>query len=140
MANSNVPMFIQVIQGWPAQLANGSGQTPVAVLTAGSNAGSRLNSLIVTSTDTAARDLQFSIFRGSTTYILGTVNIPLSAGNINSVPSINILGSTQIPGIAYDSNGNPYMDFKAGDVLQAEALTTVTSGKTISIYGYGGDF
>jgi hypothetical protein len=139
MANSNVAMYVQTVQGWPLAIANSDGQTLKTILTAGVN-GSRLESLIVASTDTAARDLQFSILRSSVNYIIGTVNIPLSSGNINSAPTVNILGAGQLPGLAYDAKGNPYMDLKAGDVLQVEALTTVTSGKTISVYGSGGDF
>lgn len=139
MANSNVPMFIQTIQGWPLQLNNGSGTTAATILTAGVN-GSRLTALIATSTDTASRDVQLSLLRSATTYILGTINLPITAGDINSVPTVNLLGSSQLPGICFDSNGNPYMDFKAGDVLQAQMLVSITSGKLVNILGYGGDF
>lgn len=140
MANSNVPMFIQTVQGWLMQLNNGSGTTPSTILTAGAN-GSRLTGLLATMTDTSTHDLVLSLLRSGTTYILGVVNIPVSSGNTNATPTINLLGNAQIPGIAYDSNGNPYMDFKAGDVLQAGILTgSLTSAKVLSVIGYGGDF
>lgn len=139
MANSNVPMFIQTIQGWLAQILPADTTALKTLITAGAQ-GSRLNSLILSSTDTTARDIQFWLTRSATNYLIGTVNIPVSAGNTNAAPSVNILGNLQIPGLAFDANGNPYVDLKAADVLSIACLTTVTAAKAVSAIGCGGDF
>lgn len=139
MTVTATPIFPQSIKNEFGQLNNASGQTPVTVYTGGTN-GSKIESLFVSSTDTTARDIQISIVISSVTYILGTVTIPINSGNINSAPTVNYFQSSQLPNLAKDSNGNPYLYLASGAVLQAEALTTVTSGKVISIMAFGGDY
>lgn len=140
MANSNVAMYIQTIQNWSVQILPADTTSNKTIITAGAQ-GSRVESLIVSSTDTAGRDVQIGVTRSATNYIIGTVAIPINAGNTNAVPNVNLFANTgQIIGLALDSNGNPYLDLKASDVLYIAALTTVTTAKVISAIAYGGDF
>lgn len=139
MANSNVAMYIQTIKGWLQQILPADTTTLKTLVTAGVN-GSRVNSIVVAMTDTTTRDVQIWLTRSAVNYLLGTVNIPLSAGNTNAAPSVNILGNAQIPGLAFDSNGNPYLDLFAADVLAFACTGTVTAAKSINIVAYGGDF
>lgn len=139
MANSNVPMFVQTISTGVAQILPADTTTLKTLITAGANGG-RVSGLTVASSDTVTRDIQLWITRSAVNYLLGTVNIPLSAGNINSAPSINILGNAQIAGLPADANGNYYLDLKAGDVLAIAATTTVTAAKVIHAIANYGDF
>jgi hypothetical protein len=136
----NSIVTVQTPKNGKVQIANGDAQTQKTVYTGGAN-GSKLVGLIFSSTDTSARDVQISITNGGTSYVLGTVTVPIGAGNSGSVPSVNGFNSTQLPGLAVDSDGNPFIFLlSASDTLTVSALTTVTSGKLISVNVMGGDF
>lgn len=139
MPVTSTPVFPQTPKRESVQFANADGQTLKTIYTAGAN-GSKVHGLIATSTDTSARDMQLSITNGGTTYILGTVTVPIGAGNSGSVPSVNMLNSAQLPGLPLDSDGNPEILLVSGDTLQAEALSTVTAAKVISLTAIGADF
>ncbi len=114
------------------QIANADAQAQKTVYTAGAN-GSKVTGLIAQSTDTSARDVQVSITNGGTSYPLGTVAVPIGAGNSGTVPSVNLINATQMPGIPVDSDGNPYLLLQSGDTLTVSALTTVTAAKLITV-------
>lgn len=139
MANSNVPMFVQTIRTGLQQILPADTTALKTLLTAGAQ-GSRVSSLTLASTDATTRDVQIWITNAATNYLLGTVNVPASAGNTNSAPSVNVLGSAQIPGLPLDSNANPYLDLKSGDVLAVASLTAVTAAKSINAVAVAGDF
>lgn len=139
MAVTNTPIFPQTIINPILQLTNGTGTTVTAVFAGGTN-GTKIESIIVTSTDTSARDLTFYLTVSATNYALTTITIPITAGTVNNVPSVNILGSVQMPGLARDSNGNPYIYIASGTTLSANAVTTITSAKVINIICQGGNF
>jgi hypothetical protein len=97
--------------------------------TAGAS-GSKYTSLIATSTDTAAHDVQISRTNGGTSYLLGTVAVPAGAGNSAGAPSVNLLA---VLGLPIDSDGNPYIQLIYGDTLTVSSLVTVTTAKAITI-------
>lgn len=139
MTNSNVPMFVQTIQTWPVQLTISNTTVAVTLITAGTN-GSRINGLFATLSDTTTRDIILSIYNGTTTFQLAQINLPITSGYLNSAPTVNLLNGTQLPNVSVDSNGNPYMDLKAGEILQVAMGTTITTAKTCNVIGWGGDF
>lgn len=139
MANSNVPMFIQTIKNWPAQILPADTTTLKTVVTGGSQ-GSKVEQLNVTSTDTSARDMALWWTISATNYLIGTISIPITAGFTNAIPTVNLLRNSQIPGVKIDANGNPYLYVASGTVLAVSTLTTVTAAKAIQITGEGGDF
>ncbi len=139
MTVTATPIFPQTIQNYVVQIANADASNSKTIATAGAN-GSKIETLVVASSDTSARDISFFITISSTNYLLGTVNIPANSGNTNALPSVDILRNPQVPGLAYDANGNKYLYLKNGATLTCTALTTVTSAKLISINAIGGDF
>lgn len=139
MAGTATPIFPQTVKNWVQSIANADGQTVKTLVTGGAN-GSKLESLIVSSSDSAARDFQLSMTVSSVSYVIGTITIPINAGTVNSAPSVDILRNAQLPGLAYDPNGNKYLYVASGSTLTVQALTTVTSGKTLQIVAQGGDF
>ena len=139
MATSSAPIFPQAMVNFSAQILNASGTGLVVVATAGAN-GTKLESLIVTNTDTAAHDIQLWLTISSVNYLLGTIAIPLSSGNTNAAPAVDLLRSAQIPGLAFDANGNRYLYLASGTVLSAAALVAVAAAKTVNLFGQGGNY
>lgn len=138
MTVSNQPIFPQAINVGVASQNNSTAGTAQTLFTAGTN-GSKLESIVVTSTDTSARDLTVGLVRSATTYTLGVISIPAGAGNTDTIPGVDIMRNSQIPGFAYDNNGNRYMYLKNGDTITVNAAT-ITSGKVINAVAQGGDF
>jgi uncharacterized protein (UPF0371 family) len=124
-----------------AQIVNADASAQKTVITAGGN-GSKVLSLRATSTDTSARDVQFAVVRGGTTYVLGTVAVALTAGFINSAPSVDLLNTSQSPigSLPFDHDGQKYINLESGDTLVVLALTTVTAAKAISVFAEYEDF
>lgn len=134
------PVFPQQPKNGKVQIANGDASAQKTVYTAGSN-GSKIHGLFAVSTDTSARDVQISITNGGTSYPIGTVTVAIGAGNSGSVPTQNLLPYLgQLLGLPLDSDGNPEILLNSGDTLTVSALTTVTSGKLITVTAIGSDF
>jgi hypothetical protein len=123
-------------------IQNADGQNNKVLYQAGAN-GSRTASITAVSSDTVNRDVQIIIVTGGsvsggtvsggTGYILGTVSVGSGAGISSGTVGVNMLNTTAIPGLASDSDGNPFLNLAIGDVLAVSAVTTVTSGKTIYV-------
>jgi hypothetical protein len=118
---------------------NADGTTAKTLVTAGSN-DTDVKSIIVASNDSAAVNLQLFINRSAVAYLLGTVNIPITAGNTGAIASVDLLGSTLIPGLPLDSIGKPYIPMKTGDTLTVAPLAAVTTAKTCYISAFGQDY
>jgi hypothetical protein len=132
--------FVRQPQNGKVQIANADAQAQKTVYTAGAS-GSKVTSLVAQSTDTSARDVQISITNGGTSFPLGVVTVPIGAGNSGSVPAVNLLNAAELPGLALDSDGNPYIHLISGDTLTVSALTTVTAAKLITVIAAtAGDF
>lgn len=139
MTVTATPIFPQAIKNQATQITNGIGTGATTVITPGTN-GSKVESWIVTSTDTSNRDMFLDLLISGVNYQIGIINIAAGSGNTNSVPSINMLNQANLPGLARDANGNPYMYLANGSVLQAIMGTAVTSGKVITNFIQYGDF
>ena len=139
MAVTATPIFPQVIKNAVVTLNNASASTVTTLYTAGTN-GSKIENLLVTSTDTSARDIWLYWVISATNYQIGTVTIPVTSGTVNSAPTVNLLNSTNLPGFAKDANGNPYLYLASGTALSVAAATTITSGKQIQFITQGGDY
>jgi len=129
---NSVATLIKQPQNGKVQIANADASNQKTVYTAGAS-GSKVTSLLAVSSDTSARDVQISITNGGTSFPLGTVTVPIGAGNSGSVNSVNLLDPTKLLGLAFDSDGNPFVQLISGDTLTVSALTTVTSGKLITV-------
>jgi hypothetical protein len=134
------PTLVKQPQNGKVNIVNADGQTQKTVYTAGAN-GSKLTSLVGTSTDTSARDIQISITNGGTSYLLGTVSLPIGAGTTSAIPSVNMLDPTKLVGLAYDSDNNPYIHLVSGDTLTVSAPVSITAAKTVTVHAPSvGDF
>jgi L-serine deaminase len=138
MSLSNLPFFPQSINTVEQTIANSDAQTVKTILTAGTN-GSKVSMLQATSTDTTARDVILYITISSTNYQIGQISLPITAGAVDSTPTVNLLNSSQLQ-LPVDANGNPFLYLGNGASLTVNAPVTVTSGKTITLLATREDY
>lgn len=143
MAFTATPVYAQSLYQNVQTLTNADGQTVKAVTVSQTNS-LRIYSIIVSSSDTAARDIILYLTISATNYPLIQVSIPITAGQVNTTPPINLLkgGVTpgSFPGLCIDSNGNPYIDLPTGSTLSVNAPVTVTTAKQINIIATGENY
>lgn len=141
MAVTATPIYPQSLKNSVVTIVNADGTTKKTVYTAGAD-GTKLESIFVTNTDTAAYTLNVYFNISSTDYLIGTVNIPLSSGNTTSAPTVNLLSSAGNLGAVLnkDPNGNTYLYLQSGTVLKVATTGTVTSAKTVTLTAIGEDF
>jgi len=141
MSNTNVPMFTAAVKTAAAVSSAGSAWTPssstttnlISLVTAGSN-GSRVTSLILSTTDTSANNVYLVLNAGGAggvLSIIGQVNVPIGAGTVASTLSVDALLSTTVVGLPIDNNGKRYIHMQASDVLYFGTIASVTSGKIL---------
>lgn len=131
------PSFIATPKTHVVAFANADGTSFKSLFAAGAN-GSRLDSLIASSTDTVPNILQLAVQKSGVNYVIGEVAIPAHAGTNGSVKSVAVLNSTDIPGLAYTENGALYLE--TGCVLMARVKTAVAGAFAVQMVGVGGDY
>jgi hypothetical protein len=144
MAVTNTPIYPQALLSVPTQLTNAtSTSTPTQILAAQTN-GAKIEAILVASTDTSARDLNLYLTVSATNYFIGIVSIPITAGTVDTVPSVNMLtaltSSSALLPLPNDSNGNPYLYLDPNTTLKILPGSTITSGKDINLVVMGGAF
>ena len=92
-----------------------------------------LKSLTATSDDSAAVNLKVVINDGSTDFLLGTVRIAATSGTDGAAATVDILGSSLLPGLPRDLNNRTILPLKNGHILKVGALATMTSAKTCNL-------
>lgn len=139
MALSNLPVFPQKVQAWVQSIANADGTTVKTLASAGSN-GSIVESINVSTTDTAADTFVVWMNNGTAIFLMCTVNIPITAGDSTGVAAVDILRSGLMPGLPVDANGNFVVYVPSGWSLQIQSQAAVTAGKTIYAVAMGADY
>lgn len=109
------------------------------LIVAGSN-GTRVTSLACMTDETANKDITLYYTISATDYKLTVMQIPLGAGNTNSVPSIDVLRNQQLVGVPYDFAGAKFIDLASGTTLKVAANATLTAAKTHFYTGTAYDF
>jgi hypothetical protein len=105
--------------------------TNLKQLVSANQRGVRYDHIIVSSTSLADHDLQLFPVEDETV-ILCTVTIPAGAGLSPSVPAIDLIAS-----LPAGMDGIILMD---GDILCARLLTSLATGKFVTVYWTGGKF
>jgi hypothetical protein len=131
------PAFIASPKNPAVAFANADATAYKTLMTAGSS-GSRLDSLIASSTDTVANVMQLAVTKSAVDYVIGEVAIPANAGTNGTVKSVAVLNPTDIPGLAYTEGGALYLE--SGVVLKARMKTAVAGAFGVQLLGVGGDF
>lgn len=140
MALTNTVPFLQTAKITPAAWVNAdSANTKKTICTAGAN-GTKVVGLLLTSTDSSARIAQIWLTRSATSYLLGSVTVPVTAGSDGVTAAVNALDPTMIPGLPVDNDGQSYLFLQSGDTLQVSFTTQVTAAKEIDAVGVSADF
>lgn len=103
-----------------------------AVAVAGAN-DDVIKALMISSTDTAAVNVQLAINNGVADFILGTVNVPIASGTNGVAAAVDALASAMLPGLPLDQNGKRVLPLKATYTLKARVLVAVTAAKQVDI-------
>ncbi len=138
MALSNVPFFPQALNSDKQTIVNADSTGVKAVSVAGTH-GSKVSMLLATSTNTTARDVILYITISATNYQIGQIQIPITAGALNSTPAVNLLNSPQLQ-LPLDANGNPFIYLGPGATLSVSAPVAVTSAKTVTLVATREDY
>jgi hypothetical protein len=137
------PRFIDGINTLFTKFTDADTTTSKTIFTAGAD-GSVVYNVNVASDDTAAINLKLNVTNGGVDYLLGNVNVPITAGFTGAIPAVALLtagGATRlIPGTVVDNNGNACLYLKSGDTLEAACTATMTAGKTCHVAVFGADY
>lgn len=96
----------------------------------------RIESLTITSSDTSARNVQFSRLISGVDYVIGTVNVPIASGTDGIAPRVTALASSAAGIGSLDADGIYVCWIPAGQKLDAKMLVAVTADKTVTISGW----
>ncbi len=144
MAVTATPIYPQSILSKPTQFTSStSTSTPTQILAAQTN-GAKIETILVASSDTSAHDINLYLNVSSTNYFIGTVNIPITAGTVDTIPAVNLLSalssSASLLPLPKDANGNPYLYLDSATSLTAAPAVALTSGKLWNIAVIGGAY
>lgn len=143
MAVTPTPIFPQALYS-AIQTIAAADTTTIKALTTTQTNGLKIESITVSSNDTSARDIILYMTISATNYPLIQVQIPITAGQVNTTPPVNLLkgGVTpgSFPGLPLDANGNPYIYLPSGATLSVNAPVTLTAAKTIYILATGASY
>lgn len=128
------PTFVKVPNIGVTQITTGTGANGIVTVYSGGVNGSKITSLIgVSAGTTSAFDVHYGIQSGSSlVYYLGTASVPVNSGIVSGTPAVSFLNTVISPGVALDSDGNPYV------ILPSSAWSLVcTSPATSSAWTTG---
>jgi hypothetical protein len=100
--------------------------------TAGAN-DAVVKAINISSTDTTARNVGLYINNGVSDFLIGVVNVPITAGDTGAVASVDVLASALIPSLPLDQNGKRVLPMQATYILKVGALVAVTAAKEIDV-------
>lgn len=125
-----------------AQITNATGTGLVTIATGGAGGGangSKVESILCSNTDTAGYSVQIWRVHSAVNYLIATVSVPASAGNVAGTPPVQLITTAAMPG-PVDGAGNRYLAVASGDTIQLGVTVAVTAGKTISCGAHQVDF
>lgn len=100
----------------------------------GGSVGVKVESLLITTTNSADRIVKFYLYSGTTSYLIGSLNVPdLSGTNGSTDPRINVLATLGVAG----ADGVPCIWVSAGKKLQASLDSALAANKVLDIVGCG---
>lgn len=102
------------------------------VYTVGAN-DAVVKAIAITSTDSAAMKVQFILYDGVNSFVIGTVPVAALSGTDGIALAVDGLWSTYLPWLQFDQNNKRVLPLANGMVLKARVLTTVTAAKEIDI-------
>ena len=130
MAANTSPIFELAVIDNGVTFTDADTTAKKSVVTGGSF-GTRIDSLMCSSNDTAAVNLAFYINNGATDFYIGNVNVPIGSG-YTTIARVEAMG-TLSPTLGY-------LAVPSGYILKVNCVATMTTGKTLTIVAMGGDY
>lgn len=94
----------------------------------------KFDSLSITTTNSADRIAKFYLYAGTTSYLIGSVNVPdLSGTNGSTDPRVNVLATLGVPG----ADGVHCIWVSAGNKLQVSLDSALATDKVLDVVGRG---
>ena len=135
MSAGIAPIFPAVVQTSAVAILPADTTAEKTLVTAGTN-GARIDTVSVVSTDTAARTFTVLLNDGSTSYPVGEVVVPITAGSDGATLAVKALALAFLPWL--DASGSLFL--KAGWKLNVAAKVAVTTAKAVTFVACYGDF
>ncbi len=137
MAAGTSPIFEAAVRVLGIQFTSTDTTTGKSFGTIGAN-GTRIDSVMCSTSDTAAVNLAFWINDGSTDHYIGVVNVPAGSGytTVLRVEAMTVLQPTNVSGAPQLG----YLVIPSGYTLKAGCVATMTAGKTTDVVAMGGDY
>ena len=132
MAKSTDLNFTQNIKA-PCVALTSANTTAFSTLYTASSDGAVVKSIVASTNDTTAVNLVVVVNNGSADFVLGTVNLPINSGYTGAIASVDVLGSSLIPGLPKDINNRSVLPLPSGHVLKVGCLATMTAAKTTNV-------
>lgn len=130
MAAGTSPIFEAAVRVLGIQFTSADTTTGKSFGTIGAN-GTRIDSIMCSTNDTAAVNLAFWINDGSVDHYIGVVNVPIGSGytTVARVEAMNTLSPLL-----------GYLVIPSGYTLKAGCVATMTAAKTTDAVAMGGDY
>lgn len=144
MSVTPYPVYPQSLLSVPTQFTDStSTSVPTQILAAQTN-GAKIEAILVASTDPDPKFINIYLNVSTTNYLIATVNVPGAAGDVDTVPTVNVLtalynGATLFA-LPTDANGNPYLYLDSNTALYAAPESTISSDDVWNIVVMGGAF
>jgi hypothetical protein len=140
MAVTATPIFAQTIKSWATQFVTATSTTKTLIAAGGTN-GSQITSLTLSSTDTAAMNMLFFLYDGTTYHQLMEINIPANSGNAsNATPPVDAFRNNYAAGLQVDAMGNKILNLPTGWSLYGSMAVAITAAKAVEAIAQGGDY
>lgn len=140
MAVNTSPIFPLTPTNIVKTVVNADSTNKVAILAAGAN-GTRIDSLSISTDDTATHDVQLWLTISAVDYLVGTIALAAGAGNTSGVAAKAVLSDANIRGfVVLDPFGNYVFYLKASQVLKVSCPVAMTAAKTLYVTGLAGDY
>jgi len=150
LAAVNIPRYATVLNGGVAVLGTGAstvGLTAInvdgiaadakVVYTAGAYGG-MINSLIVSTNDSAAINAIIYIMDGAVVHHCGVVNIPASSGTNGVAANVDIINAIQ--GLPIDSTFRKYIQLRPNCTVKIAVIAAMTANKILIAKATGLDY
>jgi hypothetical protein len=138
MAANKEPIYIGNILGKITELSD---TTETDIFLGDASESTRIDALVVTTDDTAAKDLVILFHDGTVSKKATTVSVPLTSGMTNAATPVNLLGHAQMAShVCLDAAGNKYLNLPPGWKLRAAEAAAPTSGKKMWVFARGGKY
>jgi len=150
LAAVNIPKYATVLNGGIAKLGDGAstvGATALGVdgiaadakvcYTAGAFGG-MVESLMASTNDTVTVNVFVYGLDGATVHPFGIVNVSLSAGNLGTVPNVDLISG--LVGLPINSVYKKYIPLRANMTLKVAVLAAMSLNKILWVKSTGVDF